>query len=107
MLILFASAILAAAVARFGVLAKSSTQLSAKQLAGCLISAGVWGYLAAVAALMLRPEWAPYAVVGAAAFCGYVGDSSLFQAAKKHLKEKFGVDLSESEKVPAPALPQN
>ena len=94
-MILFASSILAAAVARYGVLAKSSAQLSAKQLVGCLISAGVWGYLAAVAAMMLRPEWAPYAVVAAAAFSGYVGDSSLFQAAKKHIKEKFGIDLSE------------
>ena len=99
MLTLFACSVLAAALARYGVLAKSRADLSAKQLVGCLISAGVWGYLAAVAALMLRPEWTPYAVAGAAAFAGYVGDSLLFNAAKAHLKKKFGLELEEKTAV--------
>ena len=95
MLILFASCVTAAAIARYGVIAKTASKLSAQQLVGCLISAGVWGYLAAVAALMLRPEWTPYAVAAAAALAGYIGDSSMFDLAKSFLKKKFGLELPE------------
>ena len=96
MLILFASSVFAAALARYGVLSRSADKRSARQLAGCLISAGVWGYLAAVAVSMMRPEWAPHAVVGVAAFAGYVGDRVLYEAVKGWLEEKFGVTLSET-----------
>lgn len=93
MILTLSASILAAALARYGVLSKAGTALAPAQLAGTLITAGVWGYIVAVAVGVMRPEWSPYAVGAAAAFAGYVGDSKLYRVAAALVKKHLGIDL--------------